>query len=516
MTATTPSGVGSTGATLSGSFSGASATPTAVGFKYGTTSGNLNQTLSATNSNGSFSAILSGLSANTKYYYQAFVTVSGTGDYASQSEDFYGDVCSFTTGATSTVTTGSASNITSSSATLSASYANIVTGTKAPQAVWFAYGTISGNLNQTAYYNDGITSASGSFSVNVSLSAGTTYYFKAYMTVWNGSTYVDISGNVQSFTTSAESAVSQGYLGCYEMPTVSASGTGTTGYYNTGSRDDQWYRYNTGTSTQKVITHTIKGSKQIRNYTVLFDSNKHAPLWAAFPMHANVYGGTTNRSDDWKSDPSGVSGQQTGLDNASTVGYSRGHFVASQYRKLNDASNLQTFYYTNQAPQYQNGFNSGVWSTLESRVLNQSPSTQSDTLYVVVGVLYEESYYSANPSFPRTLPSDGVDIPIPTHFYTCLMKCTFNSNGTISATKGIAFVYPNVSHTGENYYDDAYVTSIHVIEQRAGFDFFANVPGDTAGGLQYTAEDNTNHYWFTGQGTPNNISGVSGNNWGSF
>ena len=96
-----------TGATLSGSYSGASATPTVVGFKYGTTSGNLTQTVTATDNSGSFSTNLTGLTAGTTYYYKAYVTVNGTGDYSSQSETFYGNEYSFTTtAASSNIPTG--------------------------------------------------------------------------------------------------------------------------------------------------------------------------------------------------------------------------------------------------------------------------------------------------------------------------------------------------------------------------------------------------------------------------
>ncbi|MBO4670441.1 MAG: DNA/RNA non-specific endonuclease [Bacteroidales bacterium] len=505
-----------TGATLSGSYSGASATPTEVGFKYGTTSGNLTESIAATDSNGSLSATLSGLTAGTTYYYKAYVTVAGTGDYSSQNQIFYGSECSFQTDGIGTVSTGGASNVTTTTATLSASYSGVVTGDHAPQNIYFKYGTTSGSLNNPVGYSNGITSSSGSFSAAVSgLESNTTYYYKVFMSVWNGYQYVEISSGEASFKTAAEGAVAQGYLGCYEMPTVSVSGTGTTGYYNSDSRDDRWYKYNTGTSTQKIVTHTFTGSTRVRNYTVLFDSGKHAPLWAAFPMHANVYGGSTSRSNAWTTDPASLTGEQTGLDNANDVGYSRGHFVASQYRKKNDASNLQTFYYSNQAPQRQTGFNDSVWSDLEDKVLSSSPTSAGDTLYVVVGVLYEESYYSANPSFLRTRPSSGVNIPIPTHFYTCLMKCTF-SGSTITDAKGIAFVYPNVSHSGENYYKAEYITSIDNIESRAGFEFFPRVPAN----LQTAAESNLDARWFEPKApapaSNSNIAPVTGNSWGSF
>ena len=431
-------------------------------------------------------------------------------NYQGNTPELYYDnvIISLLKPATATVTTGSATSIGSTQVTLNGSYAG---ASGQISETGFYYGTSQNGLTESVT-TDGSNAASGSFSCPVTgLAEGSTYYYKAYVLELNAITgqYEErLGSSVGSFTTTSASAnVAPGYLGCYEVPSIpTLSGTGTNGWLN--DRGDKWFRYNTSSTKQKVITHTFVGSKQVRNYTVMFDGDKHAPLWAAFPMHKNVYNGSTERSNAWTYDPALPSSsysnwQQTGLDNAQTVGYSRGHLVASMYRKYSDYSNLQTFYYTNQAPQWQNGFNSGVWSTMEERLVTISPTSQNDTIYVVTGVLYEGTISS--------LPSGSISVPIPSHFYTCAMKCTFNSTGTITAAQGIAFVFTNESHTGENYYSSSFVTSIDAIETRTGFEFFPNVPA----GLQNAAEANTNHTWFTGQSS-NNINDVTDDNWGTL
>lgn len=317
------------------------------------------------------------------------------------------------------------------------------------------------------------TSTSGSFSGNLEgLSPSTTYYYRAYVIVGNEKYY---NGSVLSFTTSAEGTVTTGPLSCYEIPAVSLSGTGTSGTYS--DRGDVWHRYNTTSSSQQIAVHTFaSGSKRVRNYTTLYDGRKYAPLWVAFPLHANVYNGTYNDDASWISDPAISLTQQGGLDNASTEGYSRGHFTAASYRKVNGHAHMQTYYNSNQAPQWQNGFNSGVWSTMEQKILAASPSTSSDTLYVVVGVLYEGT--------TKTLPSGNLKVPIPSHFYCCVMKCSF-SDGSMTDALGEAFIYTNESHTGQTYNASTFVTTIDEIEQRTGFEFFANVPSS----IQEAAEN---------------------------
>ena len=53
--------------------------------------------MSAASAEGSFTAGLTGLSAGTTYYYQAYVKVQGTGDKSSSVQTFTGDVNQFTT-----------------------------------------------------------------------------------------------------------------------------------------------------------------------------------------------------------------------------------------------------------------------------------------------------------------------------------------------------------------------------------------------------------------------------------
>ena len=82
----------STEVTLSGSFANATGTPTEVGFKYGTSSNNLNQNVTASlpsGTPGDFSVTLTGLVPGETYVYQAYAIVQGTGVYSSQVETFW-------------------------------------------------------------------------------------------------------------------------------------------------------------------------------------------------------------------------------------------------------------------------------------------------------------------------------------------------------------------------------------------------------------------------------------------
>ena len=363
-----------------------------------------------------------------------------------------------------------------SGATLTATFSGVNTSPYAPHTPRFVYGTSQNNLAYTAYSDATISSASGSFSASASsLSPSTTYYYKAVLTVWSStqSQYIDIESSVGSFTTLASGTLpSRGYMDCYEMPAMAYSGTGSSGSETYGST--KWYSYETTSSTQKAVTHTYSyNNKVYRNYTTFMDKGKMAPLWCAFVMHKDAYPDkNVGRVGSWHQDPGFPSDWQqcSGED-----GYSRGHFVASNYRQTTTDADKQTFYYTNQALQWQNSFNDGVWNTLENAVVSHAP-TGRDTLYVVVGTLYKNN-------------STVGGVPLPSHFYKLLMRCSFNTSGAMTAASGCAYLFTNESHKGESY--GSFITSIHAIEVETGFDFFPNVPDE----YEVPAEASSSPIW---------------------
>ena len=402
------------------------------------------------------------------------------------------------------VITWKASEISNTSAQLSGRYTGVTTELRDHGFYW---GTSESSMTEQAGLNSSTDSAADFFVVLTSLEPGTTYYFKAYVTIMDSASgkYVDVEGAVQSFTTKGgnpddypddDDQGYQGddtgddtgdtpggghqvsglqYLGCYEMPAISLKNTDAcSGSGSERSGGTKWYNYETTNSNQMVITHTYKYDGKIyRNWTALIDKEKKAPLWDAFVMHSGAYPDkNAGRSNNWKEDPGIPSSWQSCF---SSNGYSRGHLVASNYRQTCDDANNQTFYYTNQALQYQTQFNDGVWNSLEQTVKSNAPSGR-DTLYVVVGLLYEDN---------NTISG----VPVPSHFYKCLMKCSFNADGTMTAAKGCAYIFTNEAHKGMSYSQG--ITSIDAIEQRSGFDFYANVPAN----LQEAAEKTSASVW---------------------
>lgn len=381
-----------------------------------------------------------------------------------------------------------ATGINVSSVTLNAMFANLGTNVTEARFLW---GTSADNLSNTLYAQD-FEVSSGEFHAYLpGLEGNTTYYFQAVVQYCvDGQNYLELSGDVLSFKTLSDSPGGNAdlqWLGCYEIPAVNLANT--TSYSrrdletNTLEEDAYWYSYFTTNSKQRAVTHSyVYNGKTYRNYTVLYDGDRHCPLWVAQVMHAGAYpNNKVGRNENWVYDP-GIpdSWQQTGLKNASSVGYSRGHFCASSDRQTCVDANRETFYYSNQAPQWQEKFNGsgGAWYNLEQDI---PEPTGRDTLYIVQGVLFEGEI--------QTLTSnDNKEVSIPSHFYKLLMKCSFNASGAMTAANGVAYLFTNEQHAG-GY--SSFATTIQDIEDRTGIDFFANIPSE----FQEPAEEMSSQLW---------------------
>ena len=476
------------GATLLGSFSGETGTITEAGFYYGTTSGNLGNKVTATGTSSPFSKALTGLNAGTKYYYKAYVIVSG--------EEVCGSEQSFTTKkvATATVTTQAASNVGSNIVTLNASFQN-ATGTINNRGFRYKNGN-EGWVTPTGLGST--TGNSGSFSMEIgSLSPNTTYTFQAYVTEWdeNANAYVDKwASNTLTFTTTAQASTT--VTGWLELPAA----TSGTDYY----------------------TGNFKVSGK-RNYSYLYQYSTYTSLWTAYPLYNGAMG--SGYSATWGSNPNIAENKQVNcwdasynviygetnyVNNASTASeyYARGHNIPNADRSGNSTMQAQTFYATNSTPQIQNKFNGTIWSKLEGDVRNIASAT--DTVYVVTGAAFRKVGGNESITYIHPKGDSGKSVPVPNYYWKVLLKVTWSGSGTnktVTSAKAIGVWIPHQQYNNSDY--SQYVCSVKQIETWTGFNFFHNLPD----GVEETAESNTSWSSFT---STSNINSVTDNNWGSF
>ena len=263
----------------------------------------------------------------------------------------------------------------------------------------------------------------------------------------------------------------------------------------------------------KTYYATLMDGKRVRNFSVCYDTDKMCSRWVAYPGHS-VYrkwgsyqvGENNNkgRTNAWAFDDavteyaphtdynqaySIVSKYDSKTDAYDTAkepiiphsrqadicftngfgwGWARGHMLPSSQRYNTWENNAQTCYATNIMVQ-QYDFNGGAWADVEALERNKNCS---DTLYVVVGTLFEDN---------NTITRFGRKIGVPTHCYKLLLRTKSGSTGKAigditSADEliCIGFLYENSEKSKDATMSSA-ATSVAEIEKRSGFKFFRNL-----------------------------------------
>ncbi len=263
----------------------------------------------------------------------------------------------------------------------------------------------------------------------------------------------------------------------------------------------------------KTYYATLMDGKRVRNFSVCYDTDKMCSRWVAYPGHSvyrkwgsyqvgeNNNSGRTNAwafddavtqyapSEDYNCAYEIVSKYDSKTDAYDTAkepviphsrqadicytngfgwGWARGHMLPSSQRYNTWENNAQTCYATNIMVQ-QYDFNGGSWADVEALERNKNCS---DTLYVVVGTLFENS---------KTITRFGRTIGVPTHCYKLLLRTKSGNTGeAISNITSadelicIGFLFEN-SESSADIDKSKAVTSVAEIEKRSGFKFFRNL-----------------------------------------
>lgn len=263
----------------------------------------------------------------------------------------------------------------------------------------------------------------------------------------------------------------------------------------------------------KTYYSTLMDGQRVRNFSVCYDTVKMCSRWVAYPGHSvyrkwgsyqvgeNNNKGRTNAwafddavtqyapSTDYNCAYEIVSKYNSKTDAYDTAkepiiphrrqadicftngfgwGWARGHMLPSSQRYNTWENNAQTCYATNIMVQ-QYDFNGGSWADVEALERNKNCS---DTLYVVVGTLFEDS---------KTISRFGRTIGVPTHCYKLLLRT--KSGSTRKAISDITsadelicigFLFKNDESSKAVDISTA-ATSVAEIEKRAGFKFFRNL-----------------------------------------
>ena len=266
----------------------------------------------------------------------------------------------------------------------------------------------------------------------------------------------------------------------YELPAVNAKKEGTK-YLVDAENSDLYYAYHLCNGPEKYAHN----GKRARNYTVCFSKSRHCPVWVAAIRHNSLHPiGQANRTNAYGKDPDIPSAIQYNS-KATGGGCNKGHMLGSNERTSSTNTNRQVFYYSNIAPQDQDGFNTGgaPWNTLEGYVDGIVPQ---DSLYMVIGCYFDDytDVYGKTQK-AKTIQFGGrSDVSMPTMFYYALLRTKKGNTGksvtqcSADELKCVAYVLRHeTAKKGKNYKLSAKdLMSISDLEKLTGFKYFVNVP----------------------------------------
>lgn len=224
--------------------------------------------------------------------------------------------------------------------------------------------------------------------------------------------------------------------------------------------------------TRYVVNTTYAGEK--RNYTVFYDTEMMTPLWTAYPLNSS-HMGNTERPKDWYYNPDIDEKFQIKVCDGSYTaysGYSRGHMCPNASRDGNRTMQLQTFYVTNQVPQVQDSFNSGIWSTLEGEVQKLA---NKEEIFVTTGVSFHKGNETPQVQYISPKKHPDQQVPVPPYFYKLVLRVKYVA-ASVTDASCIAFWFENRAYIQDKFHNHS--CSVDQVEEWTGFDFFVNLPDE--------------------------------------
>lgn len=340
------------------------------------------------------------------------------------------------------------SGLTKNSATIACSYT--YAGDKTVSDVYFLYKTASGNEVRADV--GGVQPGEKSAQLS-GLTSSTRYTFRLCVVV-DGKTYSSATGSFMTYDDAGKPAEGVRYTGWAELPVEDPAKLG----------NDYFYAYH-------LCPDYPSSGVKARNFSTCYSKSYRCPVWVAAPLH-DCYTGSVKRTNAYRTDPD-VKCTQAGH----WTGYTRGHMLGSNERRVTTAVNRDVFYYSNIGPQLQTYFNTGggQWNTAEDWVDKQWRDL-ADTCYQVVGTYWEDN--------SRVV--EGTTIP--THYYIVLLKAKKSAgkkwvvNCTRDELQTIGIMVRHKSYAkGEvvkasEFESKGVFKTVAEIEQLTGHTFFPNVP----------------------------------------
>lgn len=217
-----------------------------------------------------------------------------------------------------------------------------------------------------------------------------------------------------------------------------------------------------------------------KGYTLSYNSEKLIPNWVCWHLDSSDIG-ESGRADNFRPDetlPENWYAVKKADYQYKKYGFDRGHVCPSADRTSDAEKNSETFYMTNMIPQAPD-LNRIVWKDLESFERNQT--TEGKEVYVAAGP-YGTGGKSGTGEWNSILifkKSGELEMSVPSFCWKILLildEGEQDFSRINEETEIISVFIPNEQGVQNSGGWQNYVCSVDFIEEKTGFDFFAELP----------------------------------------
>ncbi len=189
------------------------------------------------------------------------------------------------------------------------------------------------------------------------------------------------------------------------------------------------------------------------HFVLAYAEQHEQAAWVAYELTLAEVSENTERSDDFREDPSITTGSAT-PDDYRRSGYDRGHLAPAGDMGFTESAMSESFFMSNISPQSP-AFNRGIWKNLEEDVRNWV--RQTGRLYVVTGPVFADSQKKIGEN----------QVTVPSYFFKILLDYREPD------IKMIGFLLPN---EGTQQSLTSFAVPVDEIEKITGLDFFPALP----------------------------------------
>lgn len=206
-------------------------------------------------------------------------------------------------------------------------------------------------------------------------------------------------------------------------------------------------------------------------YMVGYSEWHAAPLWVSYRLFPKEEQPTGRRPSHFETDSRSLA--RIDHEDYTRSGYDRGHMAPNHAIALlyGREAQLDTFLMTNIVPQKPN-LNQKLWQRLEAVEISHF-AQQFGTVWVITGPLFSPEPQQMN---HRWL---SIDVDIPTSFYKIYLKGRLDQPESLSL---LAFEMPQ--EVGGKEPLDQFITSVDLIEQKSGLNFFWQINDEVENRLE--------------------------------